>query len=280
MLNPSALLPADGFKKTPLILRGNSMKRAIIYGIGMLVIYIAVGILQYVSSLDKHVGKKVIRMNAASVVIGIVGTVCFLVPAIVLAIRGDVAFSLVMLSFSVLSIPLIVAYMNCRIFYDENGLTAQNFWRRKKTILYSEITQTEIRQDIVIYAGKKKVVIYSYMVGRFDFMLTMSPKLDRERLAQPKKTSKQPKVRSLRDSVERFSDFMAAIILLILLGIGILVLMIFSGFYWFILGMSIFPFLLAFLLIHSVRRAHSSKFWRVIAVHLYTGIRLDNKKRQ
>ncbi len=256
------------------------MKQCILYGIGTLLIYTVVGVVTYLSSFDKPIGKGIVRMSGTMLAIGIGGNVCFLTPAIILAIRGDMAFSAVMFAFSVLPVILIVAYINCRVFYDEEGLVYRNFFGRRTAIRYNEITKVGQYADTVIYAGKKKVVIYHTMVGRFDFILTMGPKLDQELLKKTKRSRKVGKVRSLRESVDSYSDFMGAIVVVSLLAIGFLLMMLYAGFQWFLIVISGLAFFMAFLLIHSVRRAHASKFWRAIAIRLYPNVNLPKERHK
>ena len=88
-----------------------------------LLLYCFVGFFLRYSVLDKQKRtNSVIKLHPSYFMVGIVCTLAFNIPAIFLAIKEYFWFSLVLFSFSVLSVLLIFGYLNCRIYYDENGI--------------------------------------------------------------------------------------------------------------------------------------------------------------
>ena len=160
--------------------------------------------------------------------------------------------------------------MNCRIYYDENGIIVQNFWRQRKTILYHEITDIKVEMDVVLQTEKTEITIRDYMVGRFDFLLFIAPYLKSSQKRKLKSITETPRTRKYRDAVHRSSDIIIALSVYTVLCGAFSVFITFydrsAWFCWLFLPATLF---FDWIVIYSAKRAHSSKFWRAIAKVIY-----------
>ena len=236
-----------------------------------LLLYCFVGFFMRYSILDKQKGtNSVVKLHPLYFVIGVVCSFAFNIPAVFLAIREQVEISLVLFSFSMLSISLIFGYLNCRIYYDENGIVVQNFWRKRETIFYHEITDIKVEMDIVLKTEKTEITIRDYMVGRFDFLSFIAPYLKFSKRRKLKSIVEIPRTRKYRDAVYRSSDF---IIGLSIYTVVITAFSVFITFYddsgWICLFLIPATLFFDWLVIYCAKRAHSSKFWATIAKVVY-----------
>ena len=249
------------------------MKQALFQGLTMLLIYSVTSIFLFYSTRDYKGKSNTMKLHLLSLVIGVIGTVSFLTVAIVIALLSDDPKSWILLFFSILSIPLIIAYFQCRIFYDDEKLIIRNFFGKKKIIFYYEITDIKNGIDTRIFTKETSVNIPNYLSGRFEFLLTLAPHLSKKTGKSAQKAAENPPVRPFRESVWRYKEFYFAYILIYILLIG---LFIFSlnisngepGIWFSIVGAVVWT-LMVFISVHSAKRAHSSAFWRRIARHCF-----------
>lgn len=154
----------------------------LIEGIGSLVMALAIwAILAYLRRPKK--GKDgVVSLSNLLFVVGIVGILFFLGMIIAMAITLEreeaLVAAAVLGAFSLVGVVLIVAWLNCKIFYDEDGFTVKSFWGTKKRYCYQDVTGIKgleevnngLPRDICLYVGKKKVKIDGASVGREAFI--------------------------------------------------------------------------------------------------------------
>lgn len=235
-----------------------------IYIIPMILIHGAVALFLTFSTLDKRLERSVVRMNGAYLAVGILSVLIFAFISIYGFIRNDTGLGIFMLVLSVLSSSLNVAFVNCRIFYDNSGFTVRNFFGRKRTVLYSEITDVEIGIDVIISSGEKRVKIADYTVGRQDFFDVLMPQIEHILNRNMKKIVVPLKVRKFRDSVHRPGEKIFGIILFILFGAGFAVMAVALSQLWMLTFVALI-WLMAFLIYYAPKRAHSSGRWRVLA---------------
>ncbi len=70
-----------------------------------------------------------------------------------------------------LASSLIIAQLNCRVFYDQDSFTVQNFFGVRRTYAYGDITA--IRKghtDTYLYVGKRRVTVEALRVGGKEFL--------------------------------------------------------------------------------------------------------------
>ena len=106
----------------------------------------------------------------------ILGSICsgiFLIPTFISAFSDEpIWVTIILLVFSMLGASLIVAYINCRISYDEDGFTAKNFFGIKRRFTYDQITGIKRNvHESYLYMGKRKIMIDEFAVGGSDFIL-------------------------------------------------------------------------------------------------------------
>lgn len=145
------------------------------YILGGLSIFIAIDLVTGILTLLRRPaapdGQQVILPKAVPV-IGIVCSGAFLIPAVVLlAQRESPGLCLLFILFALLGASLVAAYKNCRIIYDETSFTAGDFWGRKRTYAYHEITSMQGgSMDVKLYVGRKVIRIDELAVGKREFL--------------------------------------------------------------------------------------------------------------
>jgi len=238
--------------------------------ITIILIYLALAFLSFYRAKDQNLENSVLRMNRAYLLVGIFCTLGFLLFAILAFIlQDDVYLPLVLCVFSIFSFSLVVAYFNCRLFYDETSMTNRNFFGRKTTIFYNEITDVDIGIEIIISSDKKRIKIPEYTIGREKFAESIKPYVENILEVKSQLSEPMPKVRKFRDSVQTPGDFIFMIVLMILFSLFFIGVALFYDFNFLCLGFAFFGFLFAFLMFYSPKRAHSSAFWRAIAKGMY-----------
>lgn len=80
-----------------------------------------------------------VKMSPAMPIIGIACTALFLIPGLILPLATGNWETWPFLIFAAMGASLIVAYINCRIWYNEEGFTVRFFLGYKKTFSYGEI---------------------------------------------------------------------------------------------------------------------------------------------
>ena len=156
------------------------------------------------------------------IIFGSIGTGIFLIPTFITAFSAEsVWISAAFLLLAMLSASLIVAYLNCRIDYDEDGFTAKNFFGLKRRFSYDQITAIKYHMhNTAFYLGKRKIVIYDYAVGRFEFHLFVKKKYRRiYKKAIPEKVNKDIFSGNLHSPL----GFVLLDIVIGILGIGFLI---------------------------------------------------------
>lgn len=105
-------------------------------------------------------------------ILGTITSSIFLVPTIITAFSDeDVWVPVGFLVFSLLGATLIIAFMNCRISYDEDGFVAKNFFGIKRKVSYDQVTAIkENMHETYIYVGKRRVMVDEFSIGGKDFI--------------------------------------------------------------------------------------------------------------
>ncbi len=111
-------------------------------------------------------------LSPAILIFGIIMTVIILIPAVVCLFIDGLRWASVFLAvFSLLSFSMIIGFINCRIYYDEDGFVAKNILGIKRKFTYDEVTGLkENTHEKYIVAGKRKVMIDEYAVGGDEFI--------------------------------------------------------------------------------------------------------------
>lgn len=135
-----------------------------------LVIGVAVSALLGFMRKPKAPKGQTVTLPALMAGIGVIGVVTFAVLAVWSYEEEGLGTALLFLSFVLLSAWLIVAYINCRITYDEHGFTVKNFFGITRGYTYDEITWYKGTRDIKLYVGGRVVRIDEMAVGKTEFL--------------------------------------------------------------------------------------------------------------
>jgi hypothetical protein len=146
--------------------------------IGFLIIPIIVsGILTFLRE-PKEAKKGKVYLHKLLFFIGAIATTFFLVLTFIAAFTSDsVGGPIAFFVFSLLCSSLVIAYVNCRITYDDQGFVAKNFFGIKRKFTYDQVTgiRVDMHEDY-IYIGKRKVMVDSFAVGGFEFISFLKKK--------------------------------------------------------------------------------------------------------
>lgn len=126
------------------------------------------GILEFPKKAEK--GK--VYLPKFFVILGVIVSVVFLIPLIITFFTGEpVWIPILFLLFSLLGIVLIIAFVNCRVEYHEDGFTAKNFFGIKRYFTYDQVdaVKEDMHEDYLLI-GKHKVMIDEYAIGGYDFI--------------------------------------------------------------------------------------------------------------
>ena len=120
----------------------------------------------------KEAEKGKVHLPKFFAILGTISSSVFLVPAIITAFSdGDVWVPVCFLAFSLLGATLIIAFMNCRISYDDNGFVAKTFFGIKRRVSYDQVTAIkENMHETYIYVGKRRVMVDEFSIGGKDFI--------------------------------------------------------------------------------------------------------------
>ena len=124
-------------------------------------------------SLSKKAEAGKVHLPKFSAIFGLIFFLCFSTVCVVMAVLKEPLWvCLAFLAISLLGILLIVAYINCRISYDENGFVSKNFFGIKRSFTYDQVTAIKegVREDHCVYLGKSKVTVDILSIGGRDFL--------------------------------------------------------------------------------------------------------------
>lgn len=105
-------------------------------------------------------------------IVGIICFVLFLIPTIITAFLDlpfylPVGFSV----FSILGVILVVASINCKIFYGSEKIVIQNFFGKKRTFSYDQISGFRTSSlGYVLFFGKRRCSVEYNCLGQIEFL--------------------------------------------------------------------------------------------------------------
>ena len=137
------------------------------YALVPLVVSLVLGIMRK----PKMPKGQTVTMPALLAWIGGIAVLFFGAMAVWAFMDGGDPFALsVFAAFMLLGVSLIMAYINCRITYDEKGFTVTNFWGITRTYTYDDITRLKGTKDVKLYVGERVVRIDDMAVGKTQFL--------------------------------------------------------------------------------------------------------------
>lgn len=110
-------------------------------------------------------------------VTGVVGVVVLLSFTLLCLFKisdnTSIAFSAVFILFSFWPAIMIISFINCRVYYDDDGFIYKNFFGKKQRYSYSEIDCIHYRRkgDYGIKVNGKEILIEALAIGSSTFML-------------------------------------------------------------------------------------------------------------
>ena len=144
----------------------------IVRGLSFLIIPIIVnGVFAFLRQ-PKKAEKGKVYLPKFFVILGLICSIIFLVPAIITAFLDEpIWVPILFFAFSLLGASFIIAFVNCRVSYDEDGFVAKNFFGVKRKFTYNQVTAIkENMHEDYIYVGNRKVMIEEVSVGRIEFI--------------------------------------------------------------------------------------------------------------
>ena len=101
----------------------------VVRGLGFLIIPIIVNGVLSLLMHPKKAEKGKVYLPKFFVIIGLIISIFFLIPTIITAFSDEpIWVPLFFLALSLLGTSFIIAFINCRITYDENGFIVKNFF--------------------------------------------------------------------------------------------------------------------------------------------------------
>ena len=144
----------------------------IVRGLSFLIIPIIVsGVLAFLRQ-PKNAEKGKVYLPKFFVILGLITSTIFLIPTIITAFSDEpIWVPILFCAFSLLGASFIIAFINCRVSYDEDGFVAKNFFGIKRKFTYDQVTAIkENMHEDYIYIGKRKVMIDEFSVGGIEFI--------------------------------------------------------------------------------------------------------------
>ena len=205
----------------------------IVRGLSFLIIPIIVsGVLAFLRQPKKAEEGKV-YLPKFFVILGLITSTIFLIPTIITAFSDEpIWVPILFFAFSLLGACLIIAFVNCRVWYDEDGFVAKNFFGIKRKFTYDQVTAIkENMHEDYIYIGKRRVMIDEFSVGGIDFIAYV-----RKRYRMIHKEQALPKIHKTKHdifngNVEDVFGFMFGYIM-----IGVLIVAFTIFLVWYIYG--------------------------------------------
>lgn len=260
------------------------------------IIYFAVLVVIFITAnQDKPSGNNVVKLHPAFLAIGVIGIVVSAAFAVLMVILSEIIVAWVFIGIGVLSSLLIFGYLNCRIFFDDAGMTCRNLFGKKTVIPYNEILYIDEDMDGAIQTAEKKITIYNYMTGRNELMSKIKNYKSKQGSnnggSNVSHTSENNiAVHKFNESVNRPSTVIFSYIVCIVLAVGIIAFLLYSLFTdsalkedelfvpFVVIGFAIAVFLIGYvvLAVYAAKRAHRSQRWHTIAEKLIPNGHLKN----
>lgn len=148
------------------------MEYIIIYMLSMLLIPIIVNTSLAYLLQPKEAEKGKVHLPKFFIILGATGFIAFLIPVfITIFLAEPIWVPIVFLIFSLIGAIFIIAFLNCRISYNEKGFVYKNFFGIKKFFSYDQVTAIkEGAEESYIYIGKSKVMVTGLSIGEIEFI--------------------------------------------------------------------------------------------------------------
>ena len=205
----------------------------IVCGLSFLIIPIIVsGVLAFLRQ-PKKAEKGKVYLPKFFVILGIITSTIFLIPTLITAFLDEpIWVPILFFAFSLLGASFIIAFVNCRVWYDEDGFVAKNFFGIKRKFTYDQVTAIkENMHEDYICIGKRKVMIDEVSVGGIEFIAYV-----RKRYRTIHKGQALPKIHKTKHDIfnGNVDDVFGFMFAYIMIGVVIVAFTIFLV--WYIYG--------------------------------------------
>lgn len=247
------------------------------FSISLVLIYILISFLMLLAKKERSTKKNIVFLSPIFLIVGILGVVGFSVFEIGSIIGKDVVAAAGFMAFILMSLSLVVAYFNCRLFFRDTYVIKRNFLRLKTRIDYDDILTIKKENGTVIFRTKKtKIKISSQMVGKREFFTALKPYKNKIQDLNNVPFGKVPRVLKYKDAVNNYGEFVFCIVMFVLFEIFWLVLALINVFKYHdpdgvcFCGLAFLLMVLVHIAtVESAKRHHSSKFWAFVSKFTY-----------
>lgn len=111
-------------------------------------------------------------LSKTILVIGLICMLAFLIPAVIISFSYKSIGAFVALScFSALGGIMVLGYINCRIWYDDEGFIVKNILGIKRKYSYHDISGIKYNEhETYLYTEKRRVLIDEFALGNLSFI--------------------------------------------------------------------------------------------------------------
>lgn len=173
-----------------------------------------------------------VYLSKFMLILGLIATTLFLIPTVITAFFVDMVWlSLGFFLFALLGASLIVAYINCRISYDDHQFVSKSFFGIKRTFTYDQVTA--VKQNVhecYLYVGKHRVMIDEFSIGGIEF-LTLVKKKYKKLHGQPLPQITKGKFDIFNGNVASAGEMIFAYVLMGVLMIGFAAFMVWTVYF-------------------------------------------------
>ena len=163
-------------------------------------------------------------------ILGAIGSAIHLIPAIITAFSDEPLWvPIIFLLLSSLGATLIIAFVNCRITYDQDGFIHKSFFGIKRRFTYEQVTAIkENMHEKFLYVGKRRLMVDEFSIGGDDFIKLVKKKYrtmhDGKSLPKIYKTKHD----IFNGNVQEAGGFLFAYILVGVIAVGFLIFAVYS----------------------------------------------------
>ncbi len=202
----------------------------VIRGLSFLIIPIIVSGVLALLRQPKKAEKGKVYLPKFFVILGLICSAFFLIPTIITAFSDEpIWVPIVFFCFSLLGGSLIVAFVNCRVSYDEDGFVAKNFFGIKRKFTYDQVTAIkENMHENYIFIGTRKVMIDEFSEGGSEFIAYVGKRYRKIHNGQPIPRIHKTKHDIFNGNVE---DVFGFVFVYILVSVAIVAFLIFIVWY-------------------------------------------------
>ena len=152
--------------------------RYIISGTAFLLIPMIVrGIIEYIKQPEQK-EKGEVYLPPFFAMLGAVSSAIFLIPSVLTVfLMKSWGVSVLLLLLSALAATLVIASVNCRISYDQDGFVHKSFFGITRKFTYDQVTAIkENMHETIVYVGKKRLMLDEFAIGADVFMKLVKKK--------------------------------------------------------------------------------------------------------